>query len=108
MKVLVINGPNLARLDIRDSAVYGDLNYQQLKDFVISAGKELGIDVDMRQSDEEAEIIHWLHEAADSALPVIINPAAFTHLITSASPAAKSLFDKVSSQLRSTRTEIGE
>ena len=79
MKVLVINGPNLARLDIRDSAVYGDLNYQQLKDFVISAGKELGIDVDMRQSDEEAEIIHWLHEAADSALPVIINPAAFTH-----------------------------
>ena len=79
MKVLVINGPNLARLDIRDSAVYGDLNYQQLKDFVISAGKELGIDVDMRQSDEEAEIIHWLHEAADSAFPVIINPAAFTH-----------------------------
>jgi 3-dehydroquinate dehydratase II len=79
MKVLVINGPNLARLDIRDSAIYGDLNYQQLKDFVISAGKDLGIDVDMRQSDEEAEIIRWLHEAADSSIPVIINPAAFTH-----------------------------
>jgi 3-dehydroquinate dehydratase-2 len=79
MKVLVINGPNLARLDIRDSAISGDLNYQQLKDFVISAGKELGIEVDMRQSDEEAEIIHWLHEAADSSLPVIINPAPFTH-----------------------------
>jgi 3-dehydroquinate dehydratase II len=79
MKVLVINGPNLARLDIRDSAIYGDLNYQQLKDFVISAGKDLGIEVDMRQSDEEAEIIRWLHEAADSSIPVIINPAAFTH-----------------------------
>jgi 3-dehydroquinate dehydratase-2 len=79
MKVLVINGPNLARLDIRDSTVYGDLNYQQLKDFVINSGKELGIEVDMRQSDEEAQIIHWLHEAADSSLPVIINPAAFTH-----------------------------
>lgn len=79
MKVLVINGPNLARLDIRDSSVYGDLNYQQLKDFVINAGKEIGIEVDMRQSDEEAQIIHWLHEAADSSLPVIINPAAFTH-----------------------------
>jgi 3-dehydroquinate dehydratase-2 len=79
MKVLVINGPNLARLDIRDSAIYGDLNYQQLKDFVVGAGKDLGIEVDMRQSDEEAEIIHWLHEAADSELPVIINPAAFTH-----------------------------
>jgi 3-dehydroquinate dehydratase-2 len=79
MKVLVINGPNLARLDIRDSSVYGDLNYQQLKDFVINSGKDLGIEVDMRQSDEEAQIIHWLHEAADSSLPVIINPAAFTH-----------------------------
>ena len=79
MKVLVINGPNLARLDIRDSSVYGDLNYQQLKDFVVGAGKDLGFEVDMRQSDEEGEIIHWLHEAADSSLPVIINPAAFTH-----------------------------
>jgi 3-dehydroquinate dehydratase-2 len=79
MKVLVINGPNLARLDIRDSAVYGNLNYQQLSDFVVNAGRELGIEVDMRQSDEEAQIIHWLHQAADASLPVIINPAAFTH-----------------------------
>jgi 3-dehydroquinate dehydratase-2 len=79
MKVLIINGPNLARLDIRDSTVYGNLNYQQLSDFVVNAGKELGIEVDMRQSDEEAQIIHWLHEAADGSLPVIINPAAFTH-----------------------------
>jgi 3-dehydroquinate dehydratase-2 len=79
MKVLVINGPNLARLDIRDSSIYGNLNYQQLTDFVVSSGKELGIEVDMRQSDEEVQIIHWLHEAADNSLPVIINPAAFTH-----------------------------
>lgn len=79
MKVLIINGPNLARLDIRDSSIYGDLNYQQLQEFVVDAGKELGFSVDMRQSDEEAEIIHWLHEAADASLPVIINPAAFTH-----------------------------
>lgn len=79
MKVLVINGPNLARLDIRDSSVYGELNYQQLTDYVIASGLELGIEVEMRQSDEEAQIIHWLHEAADLSLPVIINPAAFTH-----------------------------
>lgn len=79
MKVLVINGPNIARLDIRDSSIYGDLNYQQLTDFVIKSGLELGIEVDMRQSDEEVQIIHWLHEAADKSMPVIINPAAFTH-----------------------------
>ena len=79
MKVLVINGPNISRLDIRDSSIYGDLNYQQLSDFVFKCGSELGIEVDMRQSDEEVQIIHWLHEAADSSTPVIINPAAFTH-----------------------------
>jgi 3-dehydroquinate dehydratase-2 len=79
MKVLVINGPNISRLDIRDSSIYGDLNYQQLSNFVVKCGSELGIEVDMRQSDEEVQIIHWLHEAADSSTPVIINPAAFTH-----------------------------
>jgi 3-dehydroquinate dehydratase-2 len=79
MKVLVINGPNISRLDIRDSSIYGDLNYKQLSDFVVKCGSELGIEVDMRQSDEEVQIIHWLHEAADSSTPVIINPAAFTH-----------------------------
>jgi 3-dehydroquinate dehydratase-2 len=79
MKVLVINGPNLSRLDIRDSAVYGDLSYPQLVDFISTAAKELGFEADVRQSDQESEIIGWLHEAADSNTPVIINPAAFTH-----------------------------
>ena len=79
MKIMVINGPNLSRLDIRDSSVYGDLTYPQLVDFIKIAGKKLGLETDVRQSDEESEIIGWLHEAADAALPVIINPAAFTH-----------------------------
>jgi 3-dehydroquinate dehydratase-2 len=79
MKVLVINGPNLSRLDIRDSAVYGDLSYPQLVDFISTAAKELGFEADVRQSDQESEIIGWLHGAADANTPVIINPAAFTH-----------------------------
>jgi 3-dehydroquinate dehydratase-2 len=79
MKVLIINGPNLSRLDIRDSAIYGDLSYPQLVEFISSAARELGLDADIRQSNEESEIIGWLHEAADSNSPVIINPAAFTH-----------------------------
>lgn len=79
MKILIINGPNLARLDIRDSAIYGDLTYPQLVDLIDKAGKKLGFEADVRQSDEESEIIGWLHEAADASLPVIINPAAFTH-----------------------------
>ena len=79
MKILVINGPNLARLDIRDSSVYGDLSYPQLVEFISNAASELGLVADVRQSNEESEIIGWLHEAADANLPVVINPAAFTH-----------------------------
>lgn len=79
MNVLVINGPNLARLDIRDSSVYGDLSYEQLVAYVSRAGADIGFKVDIRQSDDESVIIGWLHEASDSKTPVIINPAAFTH-----------------------------
>jgi 3-dehydroquinate dehydratase-2 len=79
MKVLVINGPNLARLDIRDSAIYGDMSYPQLVAHIEGAAKMHGFAADVRQSDDEATIISWLHEAADGAIPVIINPAAFTH-----------------------------
>ena len=79
MKVLVINGPNLARLDIRDSSIYGDLSYPALVELITKAAEDLSFEVDIRQSNEESEIIGWLHEAADANLPVIINPAAFTH-----------------------------
>jgi 3-dehydroquinate dehydratase-2 len=79
MKILVINGPNLARLDIRDSSIYGDFNYPQLKAFIEESAKSQGFSADVRQSDDEATIISWLHEAADNSTPVIINPAAFTH-----------------------------
>ncbi len=79
MNILVINGPNLSRLDIRDSSIYGDLSYQELVALITAHATKLGLTVDVRQSDDEAQIISWLHEAADSKSPVIINPAAFTH-----------------------------
>jgi 3-dehydroquinate dehydratase-2 len=79
VKILVLNGPNLSRLDLREKNHYGDLTYAQLKAAIEKDGKELGFEVDVKQSDNEAELVGWLHEAADSATPVIINPAAFTH-----------------------------
>jgi len=79
MKILVLNGPNLKRLDLRDKSVYGDFDYPNLERFVLEAGKSEGFEIDMRQSDDEATLIGWLHEAADKKTPVIINPAAFTH-----------------------------
>jgi 3-dehydroquinate dehydratase-2 len=79
MNVLVLNGPNLGRLDIRDSSIYGDMSYPELVSLIEGAAKTHGFDADVRQSNDEAEIIGWLHEAADTNTPVIINPAAFTH-----------------------------
>jgi len=77
--VLVLNGPNLGRLDMRDSSVYGSLNFPQLVEFIVKEASQLGLTADVRQSDSESEIVGWLHEAADAKIPVIINPAAFTH-----------------------------
>jgi 3-dehydroquinate dehydratase-2 len=79
MKVLVLNGPNLGRLDIRDSSIYGDMSYADLVAHIHTAAKTHGFEADVRQSNDESEIIGWLHEAADTNTPVIINPAAFTH-----------------------------
>ncbi|MFM7873215.1 MAG: type II 3-dehydroquinate dehydratase [Actinomycetota bacterium] len=59
--------------------MYGDFDYPSLERFVLEAGKSEGFEIDMRQSDDEATLIGWLHEAADKKTPVIINPAAFTH-----------------------------
>ena len=89
MKVLVINGPNLSRLDIRDSSIYGDMNYPQLVAHIKASAEINGFEADVRQSDDEATIISWLHEAADGNIPVIINPAAFTHYSYSIRDAAE-------------------
>lgn len=79
MKVLVVNGPNLARLDLREKNFYGDISYSDIESAIKAEALELGITVDIRQSNEEAEIISWLHEAADQKIPLVFNPAAFTH-----------------------------
>jgi 3-dehydroquinate dehydratase-2 len=79
VKIIVLNGPNLSRLDLREKNHYGDLTYTQLKEFIEGSAREIGLLVDVKQSDSEAELISWLHEAADNETPVIINPAAFTH-----------------------------
>jgi 3-dehydroquinate dehydratase-2 len=79
MKILVLNGPNISRLDIRDSKHYGNLNWSQLQNFIAEVAKDLSLEIDIRQSDDEATLVGWLHEAVDNSYPVIINPAAFTH-----------------------------
>jgi 3-dehydroquinate dehydratase II len=78
-KVLVLNGPNLSRLGSREPDVYGAQTYDDLVAICAKAGAELGLDVEVRQTDDEATLVGWLHEAADAQTPVVLNPAAFTH-----------------------------
>lgn len=79
VKVLVLNGPNLSRLDLREKNYYGDIVYADIEEALRDEASKLSIEVDIRHSNDESEIIGWLHEAAESKLPVIFNPAAFTH-----------------------------
>ena len=78
-RVLVLNGPNLSRLGSREPEIYGSETYDELVSACRAAGAELGLDVEVRQTDDEAVLVGWLHEAAASATPVVLNPAAFTH-----------------------------
>jgi 3-dehydroquinate dehydratase-2 len=79
MKIMVLNGPNLGKLGQRESNFYGNLDYAGLKVFIEESASTLGLDVEVRQSDDEAILIGWIHEAVDLKTPVIFNPAAFTH-----------------------------
>lgn len=78
-RVLVLNGPNLGRLGSREPEKYGTTTFAELVGVCEKTGAELGLDVDVRQTDDETELVHWLHEAADARTPVVLNPAAFTH-----------------------------
>src|SRR5215472_12806922 len=78
-EVLVLNGPNLRRLGSREPEVYGTATLDDLAEACVAAGRALGLGVDVRQTDDEAELVGWVHEAADGKLPVVLNPAAFTH-----------------------------
>ncbi|MEY4423545.1 MAG: hypothetical protein RLZZ258_648 [Actinomycetota bacterium] len=78
-KVLVLNGPNLGRLGSREPDIYGAVDYDGLVKITSSKGVELGLEVEVRQTDSESELISWLHESVDNGYDVILNPAAFTH-----------------------------
>jgi 3-dehydroquinate dehydratase-2 len=75
--VWVLNGPNLSRLGTREPEIYGT---ETLDDIEASLRKAFpGVELDFRQTNDEAELIGWIHDAVDQAVDVVLNPAAFTH-----------------------------
>jgi 3-dehydroquinate dehydratase-2 len=79
VRVLVLNGPNLGRLGRREPEKYGTTTYAELARLCLETGSALGLDVEVRQTDAEHEMLGWLHEAADDGSAVVLNPAAWTH-----------------------------
>lgn len=79
MKVMVLNGPNLGLLGSREPEIYGTASYADLVKVCSERASTLGIDVQVRQTDNEAELISWIHQAQAEQAAVILNPAAFTH-----------------------------
>jgi 3-dehydroquinate dehydratase-2 len=79
VKVYVLNGPNLGRLGLREPHIYGAETYADLVELCQRTGKEAGLDVEVRQTNAEAELIGWLHAAADEGSAVVLNAGAWTH-----------------------------
>ncbi|MDT7727313.1 MAG: 3-dehydroquinate dehydratase [Actinomycetota bacterium] len=91
MKAWVLNGPNLGRLGTREPGIYGATTYDDLVALCVKTGQELGIEVEVRQTDHEGELVGWLHQAADDSIPVVLNAAAWTHYSVAVRDAASQL-----------------
>ena len=91
-RVLVLNGPNLGRLGKRETDVYGTATHADLSAACEAAGAELGLSVDVRQTDDEATYLGWIHEASDGGVDaLLLNPAAWTHTSVAVRDAAAAL-----------------
>ncbi|WP_235735119.1 type II 3-dehydroquinate dehydratase [Nocardioides alcanivorans] len=78
-RVWVLNGPNLGRLGRRQPEIYGHSTYADLVEKCVAWGVELGLAVEVRQTNHEGEMLDWLNTAADDGIPVVLNAAAWTH-----------------------------
>jgi 3-dehydroquinate dehydratase II len=94
-RVYVLNGPNLGRLGTRQVDVYGSTSYADLVDLCETTGRDLGLDVVVRQTDDEHEMLGWLHAAADEQAPVVLNPAAWSHYSYAVRDACAMLRDRL-------------
>ena len=77
--VQVLNGPNLGRLGRRQPEVYGSTSHDDLVGLIGTEAEDLGLSVVVRQTDSEAQLLEWIHDAADAGDPVILNAGALTH-----------------------------
>ena len=78
-RVLVLNGPNLNMLGIREPSIYGRDRLQDIESACEQRARELGLSLDFRQSNLEGELVTWIQQARGNAAGIVINPAAYGH-----------------------------
>lgn len=80
MKILILNGPNLHRLGRREPSIYGSTTLEQLNAELIALARDLGAELDCRQSNHEGDLVTWIGDAKDQGFAgVVMNPGAYTH-----------------------------
>jgi 3-dehydroquinate dehydratase-2 len=79
LKVLIINGPNINLLGIREKGIYGSISYSEMCKYLYESSKELSVDIDIVQSNIEGEIINFIQKAYNKYDALVINPGAYTH-----------------------------
>lgn len=79
MKILILNGPNLNMLGLREPEIYGKQNYTALEQFILTSAAELGCEAEVRQTNHEGILVDWIQEAYGKFDAIVINPAAYTH-----------------------------
>jgi 3-dehydroquinate dehydratase-2 len=90
-RALVLNGPNLGRLGRRQPEIYGHTTHAELADLCCGWGANVGLEVEVRQTNHEGELLDWLNDAADQETPVVLNAAAWTHYSWALSDACAQL-----------------
>ena len=79
MTIQVLNGANLGRLGSREPEVYGTTTHAELVELLQAAARELDVAVQVRQTDDEGQLLRWVHEATDAGDPVVVNPGGWSH-----------------------------
>ena len=91
MKLLVLNGPNLNLLGLREPAIYGAQNYETLVRMIRDKAQELGVTAEVRQTNHEGVLVDWIQEAYGKFDGIVINPAAYTHTSVASLDAVKAV-----------------
>ena len=79
MKLLILNGPNLNLLGLREPEIYGNRNYQDLCNLILAHAAKLGVEAEIRQTNHEGVLVDWIQDAWGKFDGLVLNPAAYTH-----------------------------